>query len=158
EPLNGKPFSTEAQIRAEVDRQAAAGVDYIKIYANSTPPQTAAAIDEAHRRGLKVIGHLQETDWPTAAAAGIDAVTDGVSWSASALPPDKREAYRAEQKRVGAMKARIFWLESVEVDGPEIGGVIASLKRHHVSDDPTLVVYKTKFVPAEEYRGRGNLG
>src|SRR5262249_16776210 len=111
EPLNGKPFSTEAEIRAEVDRQADVGVDYIKVYANSTPPQTAAAIDEAHRRGLKVIGHLQETDWPTAIAEGIDAVTHGVSWSASALPPDKRERYRAEQERVGAMKARIFWLE-----------------------------------------------
>lgn len=158
EPLNGKPFVTEAQIRAEVDRQADAGVDYIKVYANSTPPQTAAAIAEAHKRGVKVIGHLQATDWPTAAAQGIDAVTHGVSWSASALPPDKRDAYRAEQKRVGAMKARIFWLEAVDVDGPEIGAVIASLKQHHVSDDPTLIVYKTKFVPEAEYRGRENLG
>jgi len=158
EPLNGKPLVTEAQIRAEVDRQANAGVDYIKVYANSTPLQTAAAIDEAHKRGLKVIGHLQETDWPTAAAEGIDAVTHGVSWSASALPPDKRDAYRAEQKRAGAMKARIFWLESVDVGGPEIGKVVASLKQHHVSDDPTLIVYKTKFVPAEEYRSQENLG
>lgn len=157
EALNGKPFSTPAQIRAEVDRQAAAGVDYIKVYANSTPEQTAAAIDEAHKRGVKVVGHLQATDWPTAVAEGIDAVTHGVSWSASALPPDKRDAYRAEQKRVGGMKARIFWLEAVDVDGPEIGAVIASLKQHHVSDDPTLIVYKTKFVPSQDYRGKRNV-
>jgi imidazolonepropionase-like amidohydrolase len=64
ESLNGNPFSTEAEIRREVDRQAAAGVNYIKVYANSAPDQTAAAIDEAHKHGLKVIGHLQSTDWP----------------------------------------------------------------------------------------------
>lgn len=157
EVLNGGPFSTEKEIRNEVDRQAAAGVDYIKVYANSTPEQTTVAIDEAHKRGLKVIGHLQTTDWPTAAAEGIDFVTHGVSWSASALPPEKRDAYRAEQKRVGSMKARIFWLESVNVNGPEIGAAIASLKQHHISDDPTLVAYKTKFVPLEEYRGNQNV-
>ena len=157
EPLNGKPFTTEPEIRAEVDRQAAVGVNYIKVYANSTPEETAITIDEAHKRGLKVIGHLQSTDWSTAAAEGIDAVTHGVSWSPSALPEGKRAAYVAEQKRVGAMKARIFWLEAVNVNGPEIGQVIESLKQHHVSDDPTLIAYKTKFVPTEEYRSKQNV-
>ena len=157
ESLNGKPFSTETEIRNEVDRQAAAGVNYIKVYANSKPEQTAAAIDEAHKHGLKVIGHLQNTDWPTAAAEGIDFVTHGVCWSANALPPEKRAAYLAEEKQVGSMKARIFWLESVNVNGAEIGTVIASLKQHHISDDPTLIAYKTKFVPSEEYQGKQNV-
>lgn len=158
ESLNGNPFSTEAEIRREVDRQAAAGVNYIKVYANSAPDQTAAAINEAHKHGLKVIGHLQSTDWPTAAAEGIDFVTHGVCWTANALPPEKRAAYLAEEKRVGPMKARIFWLESVNVNGPEIGAVIESLKQHHISDDPTLVAYKTKFVPSDEFRGKQNVG
>ncbi len=157
ESLNGDPFSTGVEIRREVDRQAAAGVNYIKVYANSTPEQTAAAIDEAHKHGLKVIGHLQNTDWPTAAAQGIDFVTHGVCWTANALPPDKRAAYLAEQRRVGPMKARIFWLEAVNADGPEIGAVIESLKQHHISDDPTLIAYKTKFVPSDEFRGKQNV-
>lgn len=104
-----------------------------------------------------MIGHLQNTDWPTAAAEGIDFVAHAVSWSASALPPGKRAAYQAEQNSVGPIKARIFWLESVDVNGPEIGAVIASLKQHHISDDPTLIAYKTKFVPSEEYRGKQNV-
>ncbi len=157
ESLNGSPFSTEAQIRAEVKRQAEAGVDFIKVYANSTPQQTAAAIDEAHKQGVKVVGHLQNTDWPTAADMGIDFVTHGVCWSASALPPQKREEYLEQVRRVGAMKARIFWLESVDVNGAETTRVIESLKRHHISVDPTLIAYKTKFVPTEEYRGRQNV-
>src|SRR5689334_24129388 len=43
------------------------------------------------------------------------------------------------------------------VNGPEIGQVIESLKQHHVSDDPTLIAYKTKFVPTEEYRSKQNV-
>jgi imidazolonepropionase-like amidohydrolase len=35
--------------------------------------------------------------------------------------------------------------------------VIESLKQHHVSDDPTLIAYKTKFVPTEEYRSKQNV-
>jgi imidazolonepropionase-like amidohydrolase len=155
--LNGKPFSTDAEIRTEVDRQADAGVDYIKVYARSTPEQTAIAIDEAHKRGLKVIGHLQNTDWQTAAAQGIDFIAHGVSWSASALPPDKRDAYLAEEKRAGPMKARILWLESVDVDGPETDAIIASLKQHRIPVDPTLIAYKTKFIPSDEYRGKQNV-
>ena len=69
----------------------------------------------------------------------------------------KRAAYLAEQKRVGAMKARIFWLEAVNVNGPEIGQVIKSLKQHHIPDDPTLIAYKAKFVPTKEYRSKQNV-
>ena len=55
------------------------------------------------------------------------------------------------------MKGRIFWLEAVNVNGPEIDQVIESLKQHHVSDDPTLIAYKTKFVPTDEYQGEQNV-
>lgn len=156
-PLSGKPFVTEEEIRAEVKRECEAGVDYIKVYASSTPQQTATAIDEAHKCHLKVIGHLQDTDWPTAASLGIDFLTHAVSWSASALPPQKRTAYEQEIERSGSMKARIFWLESVDINGPEMNQVINSLKQQHISVDPTLVAYKTKFVPLEKYRGIANV-
>jgi imidazolonepropionase-like amidohydrolase len=155
-PLNGKPSSAEG-IRAEVDRQCALKVDYIKVYANSTPGQTAAAIDEAHKCGIKVIGHLQATDWPTAAELGIDFITHGVSWSPSTLPATKRAEYEAQIRTLGSMRARIFWLESVDVNGPEMDAVIAALRRHHIPVDPTLVAYETKFVPLEKYRGAQNV-
>jgi imidazolonepropionase-like amidohydrolase len=155
-PLNGKP-STDEGIRAEVDRQCALKVDYIKVYANSTPRQTAAAIDEAHKCGVKVIGHLQATDWPTAADLGIDFITHGVSWSASTLPATRRAEYEAQIRTLGALRARIFWLESIDVKGPEMDAVIAALTRHHISVDPTLVAYETKFVPLEKYRSAENV-
>jgi len=155
-PLNGGTQMSGEAIAREVRRQVAAGADYIKVYSNSRPAQTKAAIDEAHRHGRQVIGHLQNTDWPEGAAMGIDFLTHAVSWSAAWLPEARRAAYAAERKRVGSTKARIFWLEAVEVDGPEVSRVIESLIRHRISVDPTLIAMKTKFVPSEEYRGVQN--
>lgn len=156
-PFDGDPLSTENAIRAEVQREAKAGVNYIKVYASSTPQQTAWAIDEAHKDSMKVIGHLQDTDWVTAADLGIDFLTHAVSWSPEALPQDKRTAYKREEVQFGAMKARIFWLENVEVNGPEMDGIIAALKTHHISVDPTLVAYETKFIPLDKYRSVQNV-
>ena len=48
-PIISNPKLTESEIRAEVAAQAAAGVNYIKLYAGIGPAQLAAAVDEAHR-------------------------------------------------------------------------------------------------------------
>lgn len=71
-PIISNPRLTEAEIRSEVATQAAAGVDYIKLYAGIGPERLAAAVDEAHRHSKEVIGHLQRTSWTEAALAGID--------------------------------------------------------------------------------------
>src|SRR3954471_18028981 len=59
------------EVCAEVERQAAARVDFVKVYAGLPLPLVRAAIACAHRRHLPVIGHLQATTWTEAAAAGI---------------------------------------------------------------------------------------
>ena len=155
-PLNGNPSTTEA-ISGEVERQCTLKVDYLKVYARSTPPQTKAAIKAAHACGIKVIGHLEATDWPTAASLGINFFTHGVAWSPSTLPPGKREEYLALARAEGAMKARIFWLESVAVNGPEMDRVIDALVRNKISIDPTLVAYESKFLSLEKYRSAANI-
>jgi hypothetical protein len=53
--------------------QAAAGVDYVKLYVGLTPNLVRAAIDEAHHNGVKAIGHLYLTSWTDAANLGINA-------------------------------------------------------------------------------------
>ena len=63
---------TDADVREEVKRQAASGVDYIKVYSSLSSELVTAAIEEAHSHGIKVIGHLGETSWIEAARAGID--------------------------------------------------------------------------------------
>jgi imidazolonepropionase-like amidohydrolase len=130
---------SEGEIRAEVRRQAGAGVDMIKVYSSLQPAQIAAAIDEAHRLGLPVVGHLQRTDWTEAARLGIDAITHGASWSAAYLPEPRRAQYR------GGMLGRLDWLDWVDLDGPEITEMIRELAARRIPVDPTLITYHTKF-------------
>jgi imidazolonepropionase-like amidohydrolase len=136
------PRMTEAEIRAEVRRQAAAGVDMIKVYAGLRPAQVAVAIDEAHRQGVPVVGHLQSTTWTEAARLGIDAITHGLPWSTSYLPVHHRDEHARSRD---FMRARVQWLERVEPEGPEIAEMIRELVERRIPVDPTLITYHTKF-------------
>ena len=66
-PFVERQVTSEEEVRKEVRRQAAAGVDYIKLYVGLKPDLVKAAIDEAHSQGIKVIGHLYLTSWTDAA-------------------------------------------------------------------------------------------
>lgn len=129
----------EASVRQEIQRQAALGVDAVKVYATLPPELVQAAIEEAHAHGKTVIGHLQRTTWTEAARLGIDAITHGAPWSAAYLPEGERDDYR------GGLKDRLAWLEKVDFDGPEIQEVIALLAEARIPVDPTLIAYHTKF-------------
>ena len=111
-----RPVATDADVQREVAAQAAAKVDFVKIYGNLPPDLVSSAIRAAHDRGLKVIGHLQATSWTEAARLGIDAITHGASWSLDELPSDRRERYRKAIAEQGAMRARLQWLDDVRPD------------------------------------------
>lgn len=138
----GVRVADEAAVREEIRRQAGLGVDFIKLYASLPPGLVRAAITEAHARGLKVIGHLQETTWTQAAEDGIDFLTHCVPWSAEYLPESRRAAY---EEFGGSMRGRIGWLEWVDIRGPEILRMVRLLARHKIAVDPTLIAYHTKF-------------
>jgi imidazolonepropionase-like amidohydrolase len=128
--------SAEA-VREEIGWQAKAGVDFIKVYSSMTPELVQVAIDEAHRLGLPVIGHLERTTWTEAAKMGIDGVEHPVSWSADYLPPQDRAAYP------NSMYGRVYWIEHIDQDA--IDELIRELVAHRVVVDPTLMAIHTKF-------------
>jgi imidazolonepropionase-like amidohydrolase len=140
-----RPVTTADDVRGEIARQAKIGVDYVKLYAHLPPELVAAGIAEAHARGLKVLGHLQETSWTEAALLGIDGLCHGADWSEKELPARKREAYVQDLTRRGPMKARLTWLEAVDPTGPEITAMVEALTRRGVAVDPTLIASATKF-------------
>jgi imidazolonepropionase-like amidohydrolase len=143
--INRPRFTTEEEVRREVREQAAAGVDFVKVYAGLARPLVRDAIEEAHARGVKVIGHLQETTWTEAARDGIDFIAHGAPWAAAYLPESRRDAYREAMRTDGGMKARLRWLEWVATAGPEITEMVDELVQRGVTVDPTLVAYDTKF-------------
>jgi imidazolonepropionase-like amidohydrolase len=133
---------SEAEIRAEVRRQVEVGVDMIKVYSSLRPAQVHAAIEEAHSLGVPVVGHLHRTTWTEAARLGIDAITHGASWATAYLPAERRPHHTSAG---GFMRARLDWLEWLDLDGPEITEKIRELAERRIPVDPTLITYHTKF-------------
>jgi metallo-beta-lactamase class B len=137
-PPGFAPVHTETAVREEIRWQALAGVDFVKIYSSISPDLAAVAIDEAHRRGLPVTGHLQRTTWTEAARLGIDGLEHAAPWS---------DAYIKESERAGmpnSMFGRVYWLE--HLDERAIDEMISAIVEHHVVVDPTLTAtMKTKF-------------
>ena len=77
------PFIQMHQITSPEDARktvafwAEQGATSFKAYMNITRAQLKAAIDEAHKRKLKITGHLCSVTYPEAAALGIDDLEHG---------------------------------------------------------------------------------
>ena len=142
-PFVEKQVYTEEEVREEVRNQATAGVDYIKLYVGLKPDLVKAAVDEAHRQGIKVIGHLYLTSWTDAANLGIDFLTHGVPVSPFLLPEDKQRIFI---RTGGGPFDHSLWLDLVDLDSIEIRNMIESLVQNQIPVDPTLNVYEAIFV------------
>ena len=146
--INGSPrfdwtvaVATPDEIRDVVRQQAAAGADMIKLYWDVTPELMAAAIEEAHRLGLTVAGHLRATSWTQAARMGIDALlhsgAEGPTWE---LVPER---HRAQLRALPYREFYSRWIELVELDGELMRSLIAALVANNVTVDPTLVAMES---------------
>src|ERR671919_1093645 len=139
-PVVEKQISTEEQAREEVRHQAAAGVDYVKLYVGLPPNLVKAAIDEAHSQGIGVIGHLYMTTWTYAANLGIDALAHGVPVNPFLLPSgDKREQFLENN---GGPFDHFLWLDLVDLNSTEIEEMVNALVENDIPVDPTLSIYE----------------
>ncbi|MGH7495625.1 MAG: amidohydrolase family protein [bacterium] len=137
-----EPFAvvtTVQQVRDEIAWQAAAGVDFIKVYSSMPPDLVQAAIAAAHTHGLRVIGHTQRTTWTEAAVMGIDALCHVAPWSPEYLPESQRTDYQQ------TLFGRVYWLAHLDLHAPAVEDMIAALVRHRVALDPTLIAMHSKF-------------
>src|SRR5919108_1113575 len=148
-PFVEKQVITKQDIRQEVRTQAAAGVDYVKLYVGLTPELVQAAINEAHSNGIKVIGHLYLTSWTNAANLGIDALTHGVPVSPFLLS----EANQQKFLEAGDHPFNHFlWLDLVDLNGPEINEMIKAVASNNIPVDPTLDIYEAMIKEEPQYQ------
>lgn len=154
--LINDPDLTDDQLRRIVRDALPYRPDYVKVYARLRPAQVATVIDEAHRHGIPVIGHLQRTTWAEGVALGIDHLAHSVDWSAASLPAERRAAYVAAAKTRRGFRPRIDWLEAFDPDGPDQRQLIAELARRRISVDVTLIAYDGKFSSPDDGRYRRN--
>ena len=126
----------EDDARRQVDYWAGMGATSFKAYMQITRAELAAAVDEAHKRGLKVTGHLCSVTYAEAAAAGIDnlehgfmAATDFVQSKAADTCPGQPVGQRT--------------IADLDPEGAPFKNLVKLLVDKHVALTSTLTVFET---------------
>src|SRR6266540_20425 len=112
---------------------AAEGATWIKAYTDIRRAELGAAIQEAHKRGVKVTGHLCSVSFQEAVALGIDNLEHGML-TASDFTTGKQ-----------ADVCPVNLMSQISASDPKGGAgqaTIRSLVQHHVSMTSTLAVYE----------------
>ncbi len=120
--------------RRLVNYWADEGMTSYKAYMNITRDELAAAINEAHKRGFKLTGHLCSVTWHEAATLGIDDLEHGPIFTATDFVANKQPDACPKQ---GGEKS---W-ESLDVNSPQVQALIRDLVSHHVAVTSTLPVF-----------------
>jgi len=130
-----------ADARRMVDFWADAGATSFKAYMNITRAELAAAVQEVHKRGFKITGHLCSVTYREAIAAGIDDLEHGF-FVATDFVPNKKPGVCPGQN-VG-MQA----LAKVDTSSAAFKSLVTDLVAHHVAVTSTLTVFET-FTPGQ---------
>ncbi|HET7457184.1 MAG TPA: amidohydrolase family protein, partial [Gemmatimonadaceae bacterium] len=137
-----------ADARQTVAYWADRGATSFKAYMHITRAELKAAIDEAHRRGLKVTGHLCSVSFREAAALGIDDLEHGLV-VASDFVSDKKPDECPAAGVTGS-------LAGLDVASTPVQSLIKELVARHVALTSTLTVFET-FAPGRPAAPAGAL-
>jgi imidazolonepropionase-like amidohydrolase len=127
-------LTTPEDARQLVEYWADRGVTSFKAYTNVTRAELKAAIEAAHKRGIKVTGHLCSVTYKEAVELGIDDLEHGffenTEWDSDKKPDTCSQSAGRET------------LARMEPEGAEAKDLIATLIRHHVAITSTLPVFE----------------
>ena len=124
-----------ADARSQVDYWADMGATSFKAYMHITRAELGAAIDEAHKRGFKLTGHLCSVTFSEAVDLGIDNLEHGFLVSTDTFPnktPDVCPGQTPGQQAFAAAPS----------DGPVLTALIKKLVDKHVPITSTLPVFE----------------
>ena len=138
----GTMFPQMHEVSSPADAQKMAaywadeGVTSFKAYMNITRAELKAVIDEAHRRGLKVTGHLCSVTSREAAALGIDNLEHGPIAVDTEFVPNK------VADKCPPFMDMLDAQAHVNVNGETVQQITNDLIQHHVAVTSTLSVYE----------------
>jgi len=121
-----------------VDYWAAEGVTSFKVYNYVTASELKAAIEHAHKHGLKITGHLCSIGFKRAAELGIDNLEHGLVVDTEFYPekkPDQCPDFR---------KAEAYMEKNPDLVRSQVQDMIRDLVAHHVAIISTLAVLETR--------------
>ena len=112
---------------------AAEGASWLKVYNMISREELGALVEEAHRHGVKVTGHLCSIGYREAVALGMDAVEHGL-YANSEYDPDKRP------DQCPGVKMSV--LEKLDLQGPAVQATFRDMVSHHVAMTSTLAIFE----------------
>jgi len=119
--------------RRMVEYWAREGATSFKLSTDVTRAEAKAAIDEAHRWGLTITGHLCSIGFREAAELGIDNLEHGL-WVDTEFASDKQPEVCPPDNDASAV--------DLDVNGDAIRSLIKTLVDHHVAVTSTMVVWE----------------
>jgi imidazolonepropionase-like amidohydrolase len=122
------------EARKMVNYWADLGVTSFKAYMNITRAELKVLVDEAHKRGLKVTGHLCSVTYREAAEIGIDDLEHGLLASSDFVPNKKPDV--CQNADVGRS------LRELDVNNPAAQELIRVLVEKGVALTSTLPVFE----------------
>jgi imidazolonepropionase-like amidohydrolase len=129
--------------RRMVNYWADTGATSFKAYMNITRAELRAVVEEAHKRGLKVTGHLCSVGYREAAEIGIDNLEHGL-FANSEFVPDKK----ADQCPPGSAVSAS--LRQLDLNSPAARETIRTLVARNVAITSTLPVFEAAGAPLSQ--------
>jgi imidazolonepropionase-like amidohydrolase len=124
------------QARKTVDFWASQGATSFKAYMNISEAVLGAAIDEAHKHGTRLTGHLCSVDFRQAAALGIDNLEHGPVFTDSEFVPNRKKDVCPSSADIAAS-----W-EKLDAASPQVAALIHELVARKVAITSTLPVFE----------------
>jgi imidazolonepropionase-like amidohydrolase len=121
-------------VRQMVNFWADQGATSFKAYMNITREELRAAVEEAHKRGLKVTGHLCSVGYREAAEIGIDNLEHGIFPNSEYVTDKKPDVCPA-----GAVNQALI---NLDINGPAVRESIRVLVARNVAITSTLPVFE----------------
>jgi hypothetical protein len=115
------------------------GADNFKAYMFITHDELSAAVTAAHKRGIKVTGHLCTIGFREAASLGIDDLEHGLMVDSEFLPDKKPGECKSEEDPASMAK--------LDMKAGPVHDMILDLIAHHVAVTSTLPVFEMGSFP-----------
>jgi enamidase len=128
-----------ADARRMVNFWADAGATSFKAYMHITRAELGAAIEEAHKRGIKVTGHLCSVTYREAAALGIDNLEHGFLASTDFVTEKQPDVCPGQNRGQ-------ITVNELDPNGEAFRSLAAELIKRNVAVTSTLTIFET-FVP-----------
>jgi imidazolonepropionase-like amidohydrolase len=127
------PLDGPEDARRMVRYWAEEGVSWFKAYTQISREALSAAIDEAHKHGVKVTAHLCSVGFREAVAAGIDNLEHGLL-----VNTEYQDAKRPNECPTGSSRGENY--ANLDINSPDVQRTIQEMVQNNVGMTSTLAV------------------